>query len=76
MMYGSGWWMGGAFGIVILVLVVGLIAWLAASVVRSPGTAKTSPPPDDARRILDERLARGDIDREEYLDRVAVLERR
>jgi uncharacterized membrane protein len=30
----------------------------------------------DPRRILDERLAGGEIDRDEYLDRLALLQRR
>ena len=73
MMYGlSGWgmWLTGP-------VVLALIIWLVVSLVRDttgpiPATA-TSP---GLRSILEERLARGEIDRDEYLEKLAILERR
>ena len=68
-MYGwSPWWMW-LTGVLTLVA----LAWLVASVARGAGR------PDDsasARRILDERLARGEVDRDEYGERLAALQRR
>ena len=71
MMYGlGGWWMW-IIGPAMIVLVV----WLVASLARDT-TAQSSHQTDAPRRILDDRLARGEIDRDEYLERLTVLERR
>jgi putative membrane protein len=55
-------------------LVVVLIIWA----VRSATTARAQGQPDggNALQILDDRLARGDIDPDEYKERRAVLEAR
>ncbi len=62
----------GVFWIVVLVAAVALVWWIArgasGAAYRDPrGRAPT------AREILDERYARGEIDREEYLERRADL---
>ena len=68
--WGSGW--GGMFlgplfmiaWLAILVAVIVLVVrWLGG------GTSGTTPPPRTPQDILDERYARGEIDREEYLRR-------
>jgi putative membrane protein len=69
-------WFWAAFSVVLLLLaVVGGIA-LFRAVTRQPTTA--TPPPgtpagDPARAELDLRYARGEVDREEYLQRRADL---
>ncbi|MEX2489775.1 MAG: SHOCT domain-containing protein [Pseudomonadales bacterium] len=63
----SGWEMG--FGWIFMILfwvfvilgIIALVKWLSGT----SGT-NTTPPPKSARQILDERYARGEIDREEY----------
>lgn len=67
-----GWGMS-IFGALFMLLVVGLIVWLVVYLARSDqgrGTATKG-----ALDLLDERYARGEIDREEYLERRADLER-
>lgn len=65
-MGGWGWGMA-VFGWLFLALIVVLVAWLIWSTTRG-GDRRTSPggnPLD----VLDHRYARGEIDREEYLQR-------
>lgn len=66
-----GWGMG-IFGALFMLLVVGLIVWLIVYLARDSqgGGAGTKRALD----LLDERYARGEIDREEYLERRADLE--
>ena len=66
--YGSGWaWWQGALMWVGMIVFWGLLIWggyaLIANLTRKPGPADGS---GDAQRILDERLARGEISPEEY----------
>jgi len=62
-----GWTMMIAFWVLVILLVV----WAARS------STKSAPPRDEgALRILEERLARGEIDTEEHRERRAVLEDR
>jgi putative membrane protein len=62
-------------------LVLGLIVWLVLEVTRGhddrPTPPAWAPPPfrPDARALLDERYARGEIDRQEYLQRREDLSR-
>lgn len=56
-----------------IVLVVLLVA-LAVPFVRSLGGGSAGPRTPNARSILDERYARGEIDREEYLRRKQDIE--
>jgi len=66
-----GWGMA-IFGWAFMTLVVVLVAWLIWSTTR-----RTGPTDRDGRRaldVLDERYARGEIEREEYLNRRADLE--
>jgi len=66
--WGSGWmWLMPLFGIawfaLMIVVIVLLVRWLGG------GNGGRSTPARTARNILDERYARGDTDREEYLQR-------
>ena len=69
--WGSGMWFGPIFMIGIPVLVIVLIVWLVQSATRSSTRADRGG--SDARRILDERYARGEIDDEEYKRRRATI---
>ena len=72
MMWGTG--VGWAFFWMSLVWVVAVM--LVAFVVTRLASGPTRDRSDvmDARRILDERLARGEIDEEEYRRRIAALD--
>ena len=78
----SGWGPGTWIGMGLLMLAFwSLIAVLVVYTVRNLGTRHATPntnvgAPRDARRILDERLARGDIDADEYNQRRALLRSR
>lgn len=73
MMYGwSGWGMW-LIGPVILVAIIFLLVWLVRDTGGSTGQAKN---PTGPRQILDERFARGEIERDDYVERVAALEKR
>ena len=67
-----GWGMG-IFGALSMFLVVGLIVWLIVYLVRGEQGRGTGV--KRALDLLDTRYARGEIDREEYLQRRADLER-
>ncbi len=71
--WGMGWGMGWGGGMILgPLLTIGLIILLVALIVpfvRSIGSGKSAPRTPGARDILDERYARGEIDREEYLRR-------
>lgn len=67
---GAGWLVMSALMLAVLAAVV--IAVLAGS----RAVREQSRPGDSARRILDERFAKGEIDEEEYQQRREVLEHR
>ena len=73
MMWGSGMW---GWGLAWMVLSWGLlvtgVVWLLRSAVDGPGRGAGQ----DARLILDERFARGEISADEYSDRRRTLEGR
>lgn len=75
----SGWmWVWGAALVVgALALVGGLIWAIVATAARTRAAAGPTPPQPTgstpARRILDERYARGDLDTEEYRERLQTL---
>lgn len=66
-----------AFWTLVVVGIVALLRWTASPRPATPpqgvaGASRPSPP-DPARAVLDERLARGDIDEAEYRSRLATL---
>jgi putative membrane protein len=70
--YGSMWPMGAMMGgwLLLTVVIVGLVVWLVVSYARPrTGTDDTGA----ARRILAERYARGELDTEDYTQRLAAL---
>ncbi len=73
--WGDGaWWMMFFWGPVLTIAVVALVVWMVRSSPRSgTGPASENAPLDGARRILAERYARGDIDSEEYGERLERL---
>ncbi|MBU1227457.1 MAG: SHOCT domain-containing protein [Actinobacteria bacterium] len=71
-MDGWGWGMG-VFGWLFMALIVVSVAWMIWSTTRA-GDRRTSPG-STALEVLDERFARGEIDREEYLRRKEDLRR-
>ena len=76
MWWGGGWWMA-LWGSVVLIGVIGSVAWAVRTAAREPASPGPSSghPLDDARRILANRLASGEISVEEHRDRVAELDR-
>ena len=74
---GTGWWMA-----IMMIVVVAAVAWIIVTVLRhgthqhplavapSPVTGASRPTPQE---ILAERLARGEIEPEEYAKRLAAL---
>jgi putative membrane protein len=74
-MWGSwGWW---GPGVVFMVFCMGMMMWMMMSHGHGSHGSHTgeSHGPDGAERILAERLARGEIDIEEYERRLAALQR-
>ncbi|MEV0901608.1 SHOCT domain-containing protein [Actinoplanes sp. NPDC049802] len=69
---GPMWPMGGMMigWLLLTVLIVGLVVWLAVSYARPRGGTEDT---GTARRILAERYARGELDTEEYNERLAAL---
>jgi putative membrane protein len=71
--WGMGWGMGWGGGMVLgPLLTIGLVILLVVLIlpfVRSLGSGAAGPRERTARDILDERYAKGEIDREEYLRR-------
>jgi len=76
---GGGWmWIFGGLMMVGVLVLIGLAVWAIISATnRGPSTAAT-PSVDlggrtSARQVLDERYARGEIDSEEYTERLHTL---
>ena len=74
-MTGWGWTMMLLWAILLVVLVAGVIwAMLASSRPAGPAYERQASSPPSARELLDERLARGEIDTDEYEQRRRALE--
>ena len=69
MMYGNSFGAGGALMLLLSVFVIALVVWLVLTVGQSRGRDV----PSSALRILEERLARGEIDAEEFRGRRAAI---
>jgi putative membrane protein len=77
--YGSAWgWFYGALVVVGLVLLIVVVVRLAGGGLRRDGAPPGEPSADrggtPARRLLDERYARGEISTEEYQERRGMLD--
>ena len=75
-MRGWGWGMAG-LGILTMLAVIGLVVWLVVFLARSTGPSSgvtSERRVFDARELLNERYARGEITREEYLQMREDLE--
>ena len=69
----SGSWWAVALMWVGMVAVWALIVWVIIPMVIGESRRKVGESPDRARRTLDERLARGEIDTDEYHSRLEAL---
>lgn len=67
---GTGWWWMMGVGSLVGLVVLAVIVWLVVWTVRQYRPAGVDNP---ARRILDERFARGEIDASEYSSRLSLL---
>jgi putative membrane protein len=74
MMDGFGWH-GGYMGLgwIFWILIIGLFIWIAARMIR-PAGGKNETDSRSAVAILDERYARGEIGRDEFMERKRDLE--
>jgi putative membrane protein len=75
MMSGSwGWW---GPGVIFMIFCMGMMMWMMMSHGHGSHGSQTGERhgPDGAEHILAERLARGEIDTEEYERRLAVIQR-
>lgn len=75
-MWGEGWswWIGGVMTLTMIALVV-LAVWAIIGLLRGGGMwGPGLRSPEDARAILDRRLASGEIDTDEYRRRRAALD--
>ena len=71
-MWGWGAWMMLVMSLAWITIVVAIV-WLAVRLFRPDGTGDAKPNSRPALRILEERLARGEIDVEEFRTRSAAL---
>ena len=69
--HGGTGWFGALLMIITMLLFWGGLITVAVLLLRRAG--RQEPDPDSARRILDERFARGDIDEDEYQRRLRAL---
>jgi len=73
---GYGGLLGLLFMALLAALLVGLIVWVAVTLTarRRPRDLPPSPSKPSAKAILEERYAKGEIERDDYLQRKADLE--
>jgi putative membrane protein len=67
---GAGWWVWGVLMMVLMLGIVALVVWL---IVRSSHGSAPAGQSSSGREILSERFARGEIDADEYHDRLSKL---
>ena len=77
---GGGWmWVFGVLTMVAVLVLIGLVVWAVIAVTnrQGPGAAEASPVETGGRtrtrQVLDERYARGEMDSEEYTERLHTL---
>jgi putative membrane protein len=66
-----GMFAGGPVMWILWIAVIALVVWLGRRLTGRPGGAR----PSDARGMLEEEYSRGDIGRDEYLQKLADLKR-
>jgi putative membrane protein len=66
---GAGWWVWGSLMMILMLGVVALVVWLIVRSTHVTEGGRSSA----AREILNERFARGEIDADEYHDRLSKL---
>lgn len=71
MMYGNSFGLGGLLMMLLSVFVIALVVWLVLTL--SGSQVRGNGGPRSALRILEERLARGEIDAEEFRIRRAAI---
>jgi putative membrane protein len=70
--FGAGWGLwphGPAFGLLLVAIVGAAVVWLLRSVPSRVGGAENAERSSRCRETLDERYARGDIGRDEYMQK-------
>lgn len=67
-------WMGMAIGFIVLLIFLGLLVWMIIAMNRKNNTDSPSPSSSRAVELLKERYARGEIDSEEFRERLAELD--
>jgi putative membrane protein len=67
---GGSWWLWGTIMMILVLAGIGLVVWLIVRSVQSEGVRRGG---QSARDILNERYARGEIDTEEYEERLSKL---
>jgi putative membrane protein len=74
-MNNGGYWWAWLLGLVVLALIVVLVVWIVTRITSTnrPEQSPPEPPRRGAEEILAERLARGDIDEDEYRRRRDAL---
>jgi putative membrane protein len=65
---GGGWWIWGTLMMIVAIALIAVVVWLIARNSRADDGRSSS-----ARDILSERYARGEIDSEEYEERLSKL---
>ena len=71
----AGWgWAAMIAGLVFMIAVVGVIVWVVLTVASPARRSTTADQASRSTEILDQRYARGEIDRDEYLQRKADLQ--
>ncbi len=75
MMNGFGWH-GGYMGLgwIFWILIICLVVWVAVRLIK-PGDSENAQAGNNALAILKERYAKGEIDREEFMERKTDLEK-
>lgn len=71
---GWGWWM--LVGWVWMVVFWGLIIWAVVTLINRLASGGSNNPSSSALTILEERFARGEIDREQYEEMRRTIEKR
>ena len=71
-MMGAWGWLNAVFSILVLALIIGGVIWLVRRLSGDTATS-TKAPAGSAEAILAERYARGEIDDQEYQQRLAIL---